>query len=231
MISKTLVTSVFFITMFGTAHAAPVTYDFSGNLNDPFGTLSVGTPFSGSFSYDDSQALNTTNVPFSGAYGYTSVSVTINGETVTDNGTGVINVYDHGPDGSYPSGGAGETTGYPTDLFHLYTFSVSGTFGGLTLAPGAGLQVILQDVSGNVFNGPSILGAGLTINDFTLGNATFLQLQEACSADPGYMSAIARGNLSDLSATAVPEPASLILLIPGLGILASMKIRMGGNRG
>lgn len=224
MIRRILFTYVLLHAFLGTAHAVPITYYFSGTLNDPFGSLIVGTPFSGSFSYDDSQPLNTPLTPYRGDYGYASVSVTINGVTVTDDGTGVINVYDHGPDGSYPPAGAGETTGYPTDLFSLYTFSVSGTFGGLTLAPGAGLQVVLQDVSSNVFDDPSIPGANLSINDFTLGNATFLQLQEAFSPDPGYMSATARGELSYLSATLVPAPASLILLISGLGILASMKV-------
>jgi len=231
MIRKTLAASVLFFTLLGTAHAALVTYDFSGTLNDPFGSLAVGTPFSGSFSYEDSQPLHTPGMPYRGDYGYTSVSVTIDGVTVTDNGTGVINIYDHGVPGSYPPGGAGETTGYPTDLFHLYTFSVSGTFGGLTLAPGAGLQVVLQDVSGNVFNDPSIPGADLTINDFTMGNATFIQLNESFSPDPDYTPATARGELSYLSASPVPEPASFMLLISGLSILALMKGRKGANRG
>lgn len=231
MIRKTVFTSLLSLALLGTAHAALVTYNFSGTLNDPFGSLAVGTPFSGSFSYEVSQPLNTPGALYRGDYGYTSVSVTIDGVTVTDNGTGVINVYDHGVPGSYPPGPVGETTGYPTDLFHLYTFSVSGTFGGLTLAPGAGLQVVLQDVSGNVFNDPSIPGANLTINDFTLGNATFLQLQEVFSPNPGDMPAFARGALSYLSATPVPGPASFVLLISGLSTLVSMKGRKRANRG
>jgi hypothetical protein len=119
--------------------------------------------------------------------------------------------------------GMGETTGYPTDLFHLYTFSVSGTLGGLTLAPGAGLQLVLQDLSGSVFDFPSIPGANLTINDFTLGNATFLELREAYSLDPFYWEASARGELTYLSSSSgggggeVPEPSTLAIF--GLGAL------------
>ena len=122
MIRKISVTSVLFLAFLGTAHTVPVIYNFSGTLNDPFGSLYVGTPFSGSFSYEDSQPLNMPHIPYRGDYGYTSLLVTINGVTVTDNGTGVINVYDHGAPGTYPPGGAGETTGYPTDLFHLTRF-------------------------------------------------------------------------------------------------------------
>jgi len=220
---KALIASVLCIVLVGTAHAAPVTYIFSGTLNDPFGSLSVGTPFIGSFSYDDSQPLNTPSSPWRGDYGYTSLSVTFGSTTVVDSGTGVINVYDHGPDGTYPPMGMGETTGYPTDLFHLYTFSVSGTLGGLTLAPGAGLQLVLQDLSGSVFDFPSIPGANLTINDFTLGNATFLELREAYSLDPFYWEASARGELTYLSSSSgggggeVPEPSTLAIF--GLGAL------------
>jgi len=223
MFRKALVASVLCSVLVGTAHAALVTYNFAGTLNDPFGSLSVGTSFSGSFSYDDSQPLNTPTIPYRGHYGYTSLSVTFGSTTVIDSGTGVINVYDHGPDGSYPPvfGGEGGTTGYPTDLFHLYTFSVSGTLGGLTLTPGAGLQVVLQDVSGGVFDDPSIPGANLTINDFTLGGATFLQLQALTSSGGFEQLVFARGGLSYVGV--IPAPGAIAVL--GLAGLATRRRR------
>lgn len=210
--------------MVGTLSATSVTYFFSGTLNDPFGSLSAGTPFSGSFSYDSAQNLNTPLDPFRGDYLYTSLTVTIGESTVTDAGTGVMNVYDHGPAGSYPPDPIGETTGYPTDLLAIYTFSLSGSLGGLTLAPGAGIQIVLQDVNGDVFDGPEIPGSDLTINDFTLGGATFLELQADVN-DPffsgGFQPVIARGELSHLSANPVPDTGSwLIPLISCSAVLA-----------
>ena len=59
MIRKSLFVSLLLTALIGTANAVPVTYYFSGALNDPFGNLVVGTLFNGSFSYDDSQPLNT----------------------------------------------------------------------------------------------------------------------------------------------------------------------------
>ena len=207
MFRNALAASALLIGLFGTADASLITYNFSGTLNDPFGSLSAGTLFSGSFSYEGSQPANFN-------YGYTNLSVTFGSNTVTDADTGVINVYDHRPDGS----------GYPTDLFHLYTFSVSGEFGGLTLEPRAGLQVVLQDLSGSVFDSPSLPGANLSINDFSFGNPTFLELRQK-HPDAGFSQVTARGALSYLSATpAVPEPASYVLVISGLGVLASIKV-------
>jgi hypothetical protein len=210
MIGKSLFVSLLLTALIGTANAVPVTYYFSGALNDPFGNLVVGTLFNGSFSYDDSQPLNTPFVSYRGDYEYTNLSVTFGSTTVSDNGTGVINVYNN--------------PGYPTDLFHLYTFSLAGALGGLTLAQGAGLQVVLQDLTGTVFNNPSIPSPNLAFADFTPGNATFLQLQELFSPDPSHQSVSARGELSFISSTSpVPEPASLSLMLSGLAILASFK--------
>lgn len=230
MFRKALVASVLCIVLVGIAHAVPVTYNFSGTLNDPFGSLSVGTPFSGSFSYDDSQVLNTPLMPYRGDYTASDMSFTISGATITSFGVKTINIYDHGIAGSYPPGGAGETTGYPSDMFHLYAgYLGSGIVGGLKLDM---LQVVLQDTSGQVFNDASIPGPNMTISDFTLGNATFIQLTEVQLPDPGFTAATVRGELSYLSATPVPEPASLILMISGIGVLASMrKFRISGKQG
>jgi len=196
--------------------SSAITYYFAGALDEPFGTLPKGASFCGSFSYDGSQPINTPHMPYRGDYHYASVSVTIDNVTVTDSGTGVINIYDHGL--GYPPGPAGETTGYPTDLFHLYTFAVSGMLGGLTLSPGAGIQIVLQDVSGTVFNTPSILRSDLTLSNFTTGNATFLELQSQNQNAP----VSARGELTALSifpvqcTETVISPASII---PALKLL------------
>jgi hypothetical protein len=169
--------------------------------------------------------LNTPNaqIPWRGDYNYTSVSLTINGTTVTNDGTGVINVYNGNTDGY----------GYPTDLFNLYTTSITGIFGGLTLEQGAGIQVVLQDVSKTVFDDARIPGANLTINDFTLGNATFIQLSSVVpSLGLGYPPAYtisARGELTYLSAAPVPVPAAAWLFGSGLIGLASFTRRKNNS--
>ncbi len=190
-----------------------ITYYFAGTLNEPFGTLPTGTPFCGSFSYDGSQPTNTPWVPYRGDYHYTSVAVTVDGVIVTDDGTGVINVYDHGA--GYPPDPVGDTSGYPTDLFHLYTFAVSGAFGGLTLTPGAGIQIVLQDVTGTVFSDPSILRPDVSVSDFTTGNATFLQLQAEAMIPPFPFPQLvfARGELTALSTSPVQCAGTIQVII------------------
>jgi hypothetical protein len=156
--------------------------------------------------------LNTPLVPYRGDYTYTSLSLTIGDTTVTDNGTGVINVYNH--------------PGYPTDLFHLYTFGVTGAFGGLTLKPGAGIQVILEDAGGTALSSPALPSYDLTNADF--GGGAFIQLRSETGTFP-YLSTNTRGYLTSLSGgtvpgqSPVPEPTSVCLMLLGLGVLASSK--------
>jgi hypothetical protein len=192
----------------------PTTYGFSGILNDPFGSLASGTPFSGTFTYDSTQALNT---PFTnrGDYLYQNFGVTILQHTVIDGGTGVINMYNN--------------PGYPTDLFHLYTYDVSGSFGGITLEPGAGMQLVLQDNSGTVFNNLGILKPNLTLAEFTAGNGTFLELRGILA--PGQLGGgpMARGQLTSLKA--VPESSSLIVTATFSGWLLIRRRRQPNRAG
>ncbi|MEK7677159.1 MAG: hypothetical protein AAB676_15130 [Verrucomicrobiota bacterium] len=90
-----------------------ITYYFAGALADPFGSLAAGTPFTGSFRYTVPQPnLQHGQPAYRGDYLYQSISLTFGSETVTDNGTGVINLYDHGTfDGVDPFGNPGT---YPT---------------------------------------------------------------------------------------------------------------------
>ena len=202
----------FLIASIDTAKAGIITYDFAGTLQSSFGTLNAGTAFTGSFSYEGSQPLNNPVISFRGDYLYTSLSLTIGGTTVSDNGTGVINVYDH--------------PGYPTDLFHVYPFALSGAFGGLTLNPGAGIQIILEDAGGTALSSLNLPSYNLTNADFHGG--AFIELQSAYSAFP-YSTVSTRGYLTSLSGgtvpgqAPVPEPASLCLMLLGLGVLASSK--------
>ena len=185
-----------------TTVASSVTYYFEGRLNDPFGTLGVGTAFSGSFSYDESQPTNASeSSPYRASYSYQSLTVTFGAETVTDYGSGQLLVLDHGLEGSYPPDQTGRTTGYPTDFIYVYPIAANQTLGGLRLSQ-SGFSVCLQDLSGFAISSPAIPSAGLTLANFTTGNATFLQLSEDSYAKP--MPAFARGELTYLSS----EPGS-----------------------
>lgn len=77
----------------------------------------------------------------------------------------------------------------------------------------------LQDVGGTVFNSPSLPNSGLTLANFTSGNATFLQLQY----DNGQgLASIARGDLTYLTSnpvTPVSEPTTYAMLLAGLGVM------------
>ncbi|MDO8541473.1 MAG: PKD domain-containing protein [Opitutaceae bacterium] len=173
-------------------NGATITYFFAGSLAEPFGSLAAGTPFTGSFSYVVPQtSLQNGQPAYRGDYRYQSFSLTFGSTTVTDSGTGVINLYDHG---TYDLVGPFGPTTYPTDLFHLYTFNVTGSLGGLTLAPGAGIQLVLQDVTGTAWSSTALPGAGLTMADLSAGNATFIQLQSTQTGFPGTTT-MARGPL------------------------------------
>lgn len=189
----------FFSLVASQTYADTVTYHFSGVLSDPFGSYGVGTPFTGVFTYEQIQPDQT---PYfdRGDYSYTSISLNIGSDYVSDSGPGVINVYDN--------------SFYPTDLFHLYPFSLSGTVGGQILAPGAGLQLVLQDVTGYVFSNASLPGSNHLLSDFTGGGATFIQLQSEPGPFP-FDTQIARGWLTELSA--VPQSVQVVIDIkPGI---------------
>lgn len=193
----------------GQTNGTTITYSFGGTLSSAFGTLPAGTPFTGTFSYAAAQAdLMPQTFPDRGDYKYQSISLTIGGTTVTDNGTGVINVYD------------GPTT-YPTDLFHLYTFNVSGTLGGLTLAPGGGLSIVLQRLDGTAWNSIALPDHSLTINDVTAdGIATHIQLQSEPPSTPfpGTITIARGGILSCCSTPPGTATQNLVTTINGMGL-------------
>ncbi len=101
-------------TLFVIGQTNQITYYFAGELNDSFGSLSAGTPFCGSFTYDGSQTENLfpdPNAPYYGSFAYTEIELTMDGTTVSKAGyPGGLTVYDHGE--GYPDiHGTGHTTG------------------------------------------------------------------------------------------------------------------------
>jgi REJ domain/PKD domain len=169
---------------------ATITYSFGGTLNDPFGTLAVGTPFTGSFTYGYPQSyFNPDAEPYYGAYSYQSFSLTAGGTTVTVLGyPGGLTIYDHG---TYDLHDPNRPTTYPTDLLILYTFPLSGSLGGL---PVAGAQVILEDGTGTAWSSPALPGAGLTLATLGGGSAnTFIQFNSTFVR--GEPQPMARGNI------------------------------------
>ena len=225
MKTKIMLALSLFVLFEGSVCAAVVTYNYSGKLNESFGTLAANTPFNGSLKYDALQPLlNTVEDPISGVsmrgdYVYTQFSLSISGQLFTSD-DGVLSLYDYDP----VSG-----TGFVTDMLEIYTLSLTGSLGGLNLAPDAGIVFVLQDSTGNVFNGLDLPGDNLNLNDFSLSSGTFLQLQEQFPDDFSDFPAISRGSLSSLSA--VPEPSSSLLFVTGFCTLFFARRRSNTVRG
>lgn len=141
-----------------------IEYGFAGTLDEAFGTIPKGTPFSGTFSYIYSQKNLSAASPISnrGDFKYSKITLTIGDKTITDLGTGVINLYDSGT--------------YPTDLFALYTYNVLGNLGGVALAP-SGLALVLQNLDGTAWStNKKLPGKDLSMSSFDGRAASFIQL-------------------------------------------------------
>jgi hypothetical protein len=169
------------------AQAEIVYQGFTGALDEGFGSLAAGTRFTGTFAYDTEQD-GALSVPSSGpgVYRYLYMSLNIGNDMVYDAGPGQLRVYDM------------QTTPYPTDLLHLYPFALNASVGGVQLTPGAGLQIMYQDLAGTALNGLAPPPAGLSVSSFTGQGATFIQLQGATAAEPDFYQ-FARGSLDGTS--------------------------------
>lgn len=177
-----------------TSHAVLINFSFSGTLTGPgsalnnsFGTLAVGTPYTGTFVYDNAAPAT----PLGGlgfSYPGVSLSVTFGSETATATSVSITHY--------------SRDLGYPTDLLLAYGQSVSGTLGGL---PVTGLSLALQRLGATVLPVGSLPGPDLNFSQFTPGNATFIELMSSNSAANTY----SRGELGSGS---VPEPSALGLL-------------------
>ena len=192
-------------------YAAPITYYFAGTMNDDtinnnqngkaFGTIAIGTPYYGSFTYEGSQVLNTPSTSYVGQYTYTNASLTLGGVTLTDTANPSIKgirVYNNP---------------YPTDLLSLDSNGSIGlisTLGGLNLSTGW-LSIVLQDLSRTAFSSPEIPRDNLTISNFSTGNPTFIQLKGTSPSQineiTGQAYSYSRGDILYLGTSAPTAPS------------------------
>ncbi len=158
----------------GTFSGGKVHYTLKGKLNQAFGTLPAGAPFTAKLVYAYPQTSTSTGP--NGHYASFKIKVSFGNQTVSDSGPGAIDVYD-------------KPTAYPTDLLVAYSMTpISGTLGGLTLATGAGLSVDLQNLAGTAWTTTALPNASRTMAHMTAGNATFIELRSTTGL-------IVRGNL------------------------------------
>jgi len=170
---KQLFVTLGILAIAGGLEAAPVTYTFSGttqnamNINNGsnVGSVPAGTPFTGSFTYDDAQTG--TQVAYHGGthgtYSFTDMSLTVFGSTVSF-GPGIIDLFFHltlVPAVSYPTG----------DSFYVNFNAPSGA--SYPVAPGGlingaafnWVQLALVDNTGTAFTSAA-LPATLNFSSF-----------------------------------------------------------------
>lgn len=83
---------------------------------------------------------------------------------------------------------------------------LTGSFGSIELAPDPGMQSVLLDIQGNVFSDLSVLKPVSSLAEFTVENATFLDLQGVFDPSGASLNQTARGQLTSLRA--VPDPST-----------------------
>jgi hypothetical protein len=200
------------------ANAATVTFDFSGQTSAQMEGLAAGTPFTGTFIYNDS--VNGTTTPYySGtetifADAYSTLTMTIDGRTVAETVPGTISMFNNvNPPNTIPVGST------------LYSFSAlsdtganpsTGSFNGLT-PNSIGLGFYSSGkVFGNSTSLPSMLNSdsfneafiGVNYGPFGTGNADTISMLSGTSVITG-----------------VPEPNSFALMAPAAAVFGTVILR------
>lgn len=186
------------------SEAAVITYEFSGTLDGAVGDVPAGTPFSGTFSYEQTESDQFPGVAVGGWYEYIDYQLIMGTHSLSAPYTDTadfINVLNDQPSGSGPR-----------DRVDVRPSGMFGTVPGLDAV--YGMTMVLIDDSGTIFSDVSLPGAELTLTDFPgehriafSGNLT------------GGGSTLQYGTLVSLSGTTVPIPAGVWLLGSALGLL------------
>jgi hypothetical protein len=185
--------------------ASPVTVDFSGTVtqvnfdpDDPYGgTISFGTSLNGSFTFD-STAADAIADPSTGSYSMAGPPY----EFSMDIGGNIFNVSD--------SLSIGILNGF-VDQYTIYAQTSSGE---LTM------ELFLEDEDGSVFSDDSLPGLLPDLNLFETRD--FHLIRTVIDPDTGGISQQDQidGIIAPAAPVTVPEPSTMILLLPGIGGLS-----------
>jgi len=185
------------LVLAGASVKAEVTYYFGGTLSANWGTLTAGTPFSGSFSYEYPQIPN--KFPFGdGAfYGVNDFSFTIGSESLNYVSAPTITIWNY-------------NAIWPNDSFKISRL-VSGSLGGQAVTE---VVVWLIDSTGTWFPDSNLP------ESFSLGELT----PYSGSTGSGFYISGNSITVGNSITTLVPEPSSLSLLLAG-GLVALARRR------
>jgi hypothetical protein len=180
------------------AQAAPITVAFSGTVNTTGSALTptivVGSPITGSYTFDSNAANTSANPLDTGDYAVTSFTATVGGFTFSST-TSLIFVEVNTGEYSVGGAGTGSVNGHGLDVFGLSTNSQAITTTALPLTP------------------PSPLPPAVYTLELSFG------LPPAEGVVDGIISSIAVVNSAD-----IPEPGTLILLTTAVAGLASGRL-------
>lgn len=216
ILGSVLAAAVFTLICYGGALAAPVTFDFSGSVNqvnfdpaDPFsGTIGFGTAFTGSYTFE---ATATDDVAASGSTGSYSMAGAPYGLSVNIGGNIFLA-------GDFLNIGVADN--YPTG--DQYTVLAQAASGG-PLRTDLRIELFFEDPSKTVFGSDALpltppLLSMFTLMDFhlyrTITDASTYEMVQQDQID-GRIDSLSAGG-----AAPVPEPSTALLL--GFGLAAGM---------
>jgi PEP-CTERM motif len=185
------------------AQAVPITVAFSGTVNIAGTALTpaivVGSPITGSYTFDSNAVNTSANPADTGDYAVTSFTATVGGFTFSPT-TSLIFVEVNTGEYSVSGAGTGSVNGHGLDVFGLSTHSQAITTTALPLTP------------------PPPLPLAVYTLELSFG------LPPAEGVVDGTISSIAVVNSAD-----IPEPATLILLTTAMAGLAGKRLVRRGT--